>query len=99
MKGLLIWASTDRSASVCATSEREMMCALRIVLRAYIRCVSRFLCGSRKLSRVSEWCSHRHLHNLHDFSKTAFSNHFKELKVFNLERAVSILHKVDTNFE
>lgn len=34
MKGLLIWASTERSASVWATSERDMMCAFLIVLRA-----------------------------------------------------------------
>lgn len=45
MNGLLICASTDRSANVCATSDREMMWALRMVLSAYIRCVSRFLCG------------------------------------------------------
>ena len=34
MNGLLICARTERSAKVCATSEREMMCALRMVLRA-----------------------------------------------------------------
>ena len=37
MNGLLICARTDRSASVCATSDLEIMCALRIVLSAYIR--------------------------------------------------------------
>ena len=43
MKGLLICAKTDRSASVWATSDLEMMWAFRIVFRAYIRCVSCFL--------------------------------------------------------
>ena len=43
MKGLLTSARTLRSARICVISPgRCAMCALRIVLRAYIRCVSFF---------------------------------------------------------
>ena len=43
MNGLLTSARTVRSAKMCVISPgRCAMCALRIVLRAYIRCVSFF---------------------------------------------------------
>lgn len=44
MKGLLICESTDLSANVCVTSERDMIWAFRMVFMAYIRPVSFFLC-------------------------------------------------------
>lgn len=43
MKGLLTLARTRRSARVCVISFLDTMCALRMVLRAYIRLVSLFL--------------------------------------------------------
>jgi hypothetical protein len=74
MKGLLIWASTDRSARVCATSDREMMWALRMVLRAYIRCVSFFL----RFVSMRHWKQLQvDLLDLHNLAKTPLTDNLE----------------------
>jgi len=98
MKGLFTCARTRRSASVCVISLRLTICIFRMVFKAYIRDVSRFLTCITLLhsSKRVNVCSWRTTY----LSEASFPDHGNELKLIDCQwLAVGrLIWNADLNF-